>query len=70
MDCGEVIKTEDIKEEISEEGSDEPLSIFTGTVFSSKKSPNSKTCHKRHSCHLVIYAENYSLINLCWISTS
>ena len=38
---------------MNEEGrGDDPLSILPGTVSSSKKSPNTKTCHKQHSCDI------------------
>ena len=53
VDCGGTIKVEDIKEEVNEEGrEDDPLYILPGTVSSSKKSPNTKTSHKQHSCDI------------------
>ena len=52
VDCDGIITEEDIKEEIKEVESVDPLSILPGTVPSFKKSPNTKTFHKQHSCDI------------------
>ena len=53
VDCGGTIKVEDIKEELNEEGrGDDPLSILPGTISTYQKSPNTKKCHRQHSCDI------------------
>ena len=53
VDCGGTIKFEDIKEEVNEEGREnDPLSILSGTISTYQKSPNTKICHKQHSCDI------------------
>ena len=52
VDFDGIIKEEDIKEEIKEVESVDPLSILPGTISTYQKSPNTKICHKQHSCDI------------------